>query len=184
MSEFIGSYEGDEVVDDSAEDDILFAGDSDFDRDEDARLIANGEFGAAKKRAARRKVKRTKLLETILMPFARVAVAGGAPGALQVEPDRDCRLLDLRVIGTVAATGVEDPGITITGFDVGGSRLLNAGGAFVAAHVHPRDRRPGCYNVNLKKLVRASTGINLAVANLTGAAISVDATLLVRARVS
>ena len=184
MSEFIGSYDGDDTFIDSGEDDILFSGDPDFDRDTDARLLADGDYGAVKRRVKARQTKRAKLLETILMPFTRAAVAPASPGTFTVEPDRDCRILDLRVIGTVAATGVEDPGITITGFNAGGASFFNSGGAFVAAHVHPRDRRPGCYNCNLKKLVRASTTITLTVANVTAAAISVDGSILVRAKVT
>lgn len=183
MGEFVGSYDGDLEMD-SAEDDILFSGDPDFNRDEDVRLLQEGDYGAVKRRIKRRQTKRANLLETVLMPFARTVVAAASPGTLAVEPDRDCRLLDLRVVGTVAATGVQDPGITITGFNVGGANLFNAAGAFVALHVHPQDRGRSSHNCNLKKLIRASQNITLTVANLTAAAISVDATLLVRAKIT
>lgn len=180
---YIGSaFEGDD--DDSAADDSLFSGDPDFNREEDARLELEGDYGAVRSRRRRRKAKRAKLVEQILLPMTRTVVALGAAGTLTVEPDRDCRLLDLRVIGTVAATGVEDPGIVITGLNVGGSNLFNAAGIFVAANCHPRDRRPGAYNCVLKKVIRASQVITLNVTNVTGAAISVDATLLVKAKVT
>ena len=181
---YVGSmFEGDDD-DGIAADDILFERDPDFDEEADAQDILAGDFGAVKRRRRRRRRKRSRLVEQILLPFARTAVGAGAAGTLTVEPDRDCRLLDLRVIGTVLATGVEDPGITVTGLSVGGVQLFNAAGAFVAANVHPRDRRPGAYNCTIKRAIRSSTVISLNVTNVTAAAISVDATLLVRSRVT
>lgn len=179
---YLGSAFGADGVDDSAEDDILFGNDPDFDREQDIRDIEAGDYGAVKRRRARRKAKRSKLVETILMPFARTPVAAGTAGVLTVEPDRDCRLLDLRVTGSILATGVEDPGISITGLTVGGANLFNAAGAFTAVQCHPRDRR--VFNCKVRRIIRQSTQISLAVANLTAGAISVDATLLVRCRIA
>lgn len=182
--DFIGGFEADDFDADDAADDILFAGDPDFDMDADEADIMAGEFGRAKRRRKRRRKKRARLIEQILMPFTRTAVAAGTPATLTVEPDRDCRLLDLRVIGTILATGVEDPGIAVTGLTVGGAQLFNAAGTYVAANMHPRDRRAGAFNCVIKKAIRASQVISLNVTNLTAGAISVDAALLVRCKVS
>lgn len=182
---FVGSIFGAEELD-SSEDDILFAGDSDFDRNIDAQYAAQADFGAVKRRAAVRRAKRAKMLDTVILPIAQAASAAAAPVTLTVSPDRDCRLLDLRLIATTPVTGAENTGFVLNTIQVGGNNLLNAAGPInVSANLHPRDRRPGCYNCNIQKLIRASTNITIVCANTTAAtALLAEGSLLVRARVA
>jgi hypothetical protein len=186
-SDFVGSiYAFDEYGDDDdAADDILFEGDPDFDREKDYELMAAGEFGKARKRKARRKAKRAKKLDTVLLPIAQVASAAAAPVQMVVAPDRDCRLLDLRLVATTPVTGVVDPGFVLNSIQVGGNNLLNAAGPITVANLDPHDRRPGCYNCNIQKLVRAAQNITILCANTTAAtALLAEGSLLVRARVA
>lgn len=189
-SDFVGSIYGTDLSyefgDDDASDDILFAGDSDFDRSIDAAMIAAGDWSGVKRRKAARKVKRVKMLDTVVMPIAQTASAAAAPVVLTVSPDRDCRLVDLRLVATTPVTGVENPGFVLNSIQVGGNNLLNSAGPVnCSTSFHPRDRRPGCYNCNIQKLIRASQNIVLNCANTTAAtALLAEGSLLVRAKVA
>lgn len=167
--------DGDDDIDG---DDDLYGEDDDLYGEDD-----DDEVGARTRRQKRRiRRRRRGMRGNQLIRFNRVAVAAGATAQLTVTLDRDCRPLDLRVQGSVAATGVVDPGVRVDDLQSHGKSFFASAGGVDAAFFSPLAQGvlPNC---DIAEVIRSGEQVTLTVTNVTAAAISVSGTLLVRAKI-
>jgi hypothetical protein len=116
---------------------------------------------------------------TMTLVFPRTAVAATTAADITAKAVRECRPVDLRVRGSVAATGVEAPGIVIRDLAVHGTSLFNSKGEFDAELFYPGTGQTG-FNCDVPEVIAGGEEITMTVYNLTAAAISVSGTLLCR----
>jgi hypothetical protein len=137
-------------------------------------------YGAAA-RAARAAAKKTARPGggTMTLVFPRTTCLTVAAQDITAKAVRKCRPVDIRVRGSVAATGVAAPGILIRDLSVHGTSLFNSKGDFDAELFGPGTGQTG-FNCDVPEVIGGGEEITLTVYNVTVASISVSATMLCR----
>lgn len=181
---------GEDDDEDFEGDDEDFDGDDLFEGDDD-----DDEYGARRRRRARRRARRrsgrrvptrkARLRRapggngTLPLKFAITACGIGATVQLTAQANRDCRPLDLRVVGTTAV-GVVDPGIQIGDLSVHGKDLHLSGGLVGGQLYDPLS--PVYPNCAIPEVIKAGETVTLTVTGVSAAATVVSAVLQCRAK--
>jgi len=150
----------------------------DEDDDEEEALVEGDEYGA--KRRKRRRGRKSPGTQLILFPLTACPV--GTAVNIQAQVNRDCRAIDLRVIGTIVATGVVSAGAELVDLRVHGKTLFNSNGPVPAELLSPLSPTSPRGNANFKEMIRSGESITLTMQTLAGgAATAVAGSLLCKA---
>lgn len=119
--------------------------------------------------------------QTVLFPLTACPV--GTAVNIGAQVNRACRSIDLRVIGTVVATGVVSAGAQVVDLRVHGKTLFNSAGPVPAELFSPLNPRMGGRgNCEFREVIKSGETITLSMNTLAGgAATAVAGSLLVSA---